>query len=132
MKDIIVNSIMTPDGTILKSRNRHDYVQYEDNNGELYVVDGGYDYLKRSGNVIPYTDLTLYDDDDFDLIRNSFDRYDKTTGSYTKVSDMSNEWLVNLIEYLRYQIGQEDSNFPLWIYITEVRHRNIELLINED
>lgn len=122
---------MTPDGTILKSRHRHDYVQYEDSNGELYMVDGGYDYLKRGRNVIPYTDLSLYDDDDFDLIRNSFDRYNKETGLYTKVSDMSDEWIVNLIDYLRYDINQEDSKFPLWIYIKEIRHRNIESLIDE-
>lgn len=130
MKNILVNSIMTPDGTILRSRHRHDFIGHEDKNGEFYMVDGGTDYLKRSTNVIPYIELSVYDTDDFDLIRNSLDRYDTRSDKFIKVSDMTNEWLVNLIDYLRYQIGQEDSDLPLWVYIKEVRHRNIETLIN--
>ena len=47
---IIRNSLITPDGTELISRHRHDYVEYTDANGKVYMVDGGTDYLKRSAN----------------------------------------------------------------------------------
>lgn len=47
---IIHNSLMTPDGTILVSRHRHDYQTYTDANGKWYMVDGGLDYLRRSAN----------------------------------------------------------------------------------
>ena len=32
-KQIIINQIRTPDGTLLKSMHRHDYVEYTDKNG---------------------------------------------------------------------------------------------------
>lgn len=48
---ILLNRIKTPDGTILTSYHRHDFVMYKDQNGKSYGVDGGTDYLKRIGYV---------------------------------------------------------------------------------
>lgn len=45
---IVLNRIRTPDGTILTSRTRNDYVTYTDDNGLKYMVDGGHDYLRRN------------------------------------------------------------------------------------
>lgn len=67
---ILANRIQTPDGTILQSFNRHDYKTYTDKNGHTYMVDGGYDYLRR--NVVheaPHTELSVYSDDPHDIIR---------------------------------------------------------------
>ena len=55
-RQIVLNSIMTPDGTVLISHHRHDYVTHLDKNGELYLVDGGTDYLKRFVNFEPFKD----------------------------------------------------------------------------
>lgn len=71
-RHLLVNAIITPDGTRIQSFNTHDYKSHKDLNGETYVVDGGLDYLKRSVNKIPYTECSLYSDDSFDLIRESF------------------------------------------------------------
>lgn len=59
-KQILLNSIRTPDGTVLVSRNRHDYRTHEDKNGEQYMVDGGNDYLRRWVNIEPYEELSVY------------------------------------------------------------------------
>jgi len=58
---ILLNRIKTPDGTILTSYNRHDYVEYKDTiTKEVLMVDGGTDYLRR--NMGTYEELSVYDD----------------------------------------------------------------------
>ena len=58
---ILLNRIQTPDGTILTSYNRHDYVEYKDTlTKEVLMVDGGTDYLRR--NMGTYEELSVYDD----------------------------------------------------------------------
>ena len=46
---LVYNAIRTPDGTVLVSHSRHDYVTYTDKNGHEYMVDGGLDYARRYG-----------------------------------------------------------------------------------
>lgn len=43
-KQVIANILITPDGTELVSRHRHDAVFYTDKNGKQYMTDGGVDY----------------------------------------------------------------------------------------
>jgi hypothetical protein len=58
---ILLNRIKTPDGTILTSYNRHNYVEYKDSiTKEVLMVDGGTDYLRR--NIGTYEELSVYDD----------------------------------------------------------------------
>lgn len=85
---ILVNKIRTPDGTILDSRHVHDYKTYEDDNGEVYMVDGGMEYLRRSVNLEPFEELSVSDDDDFTEIRQVF-----TWGTYGKAGDQPLEYV---------------------------------------
>lgn len=74
MENILVNMIRTPDGTVLQSRHRHDYVTYTDKNGLQYMVDGGLDYLRRNVHVMhPYEELSVYEEDPIEVIRERFD-----------------------------------------------------------
>ena len=58
---LLLNRIKTPDGTILTSYNRHDYVTHKDTlTKEILMVDGGTDYLRR--NMGTYEELSVYDD----------------------------------------------------------------------
>ena len=59
--NLILNALRTPDGTVIQSRHRHDYVTYTDANGKEYMVDGGLDYLRRSIHD-DQIDLSEYDD----------------------------------------------------------------------
>ena len=47
---MVRNALCTPDGTILRSRHRHDYVTHTDANGNEYMLDGGIDYVRCSAN----------------------------------------------------------------------------------
>ena len=79
---IIKNEMRTPDGTILRSRNRHDYVTHTDSkNGKLYMLDGGLDYVRSSANGDEEY-LTVTTDNTHDEIREAV-----TWGTYGKEGD---------------------------------------------
>jgi len=71
---IVRNAIQTPDGTVLNSRARHDYMSHEDANGHTYITDGGRSYLRRSVNEeAPATDLTVYLWHGHEAVREAYD-----------------------------------------------------------
>lgn len=66
----IYSAIKTPDGTILESRHRHDYVTHEDSlTGETYVLDGGTEYFRSSINNVAATNLSVFLEDGHDKVR---------------------------------------------------------------
>jgi hypothetical protein len=70
MAYLLYNAIVTPDGTILHSYSTHDYRSHVDAiTGETYINDGGNDYMRRSVNVVPATDVSLTSDDEHETIR---------------------------------------------------------------
>jgi hypothetical protein len=80
---ILANSIKTPDGTILFSRHRHDFVMHQDSvTGEEYGIDGGGEYLRRIGDVSKCEDLSITDKTPFEEVRKRFH-----WGSYGKNGD---------------------------------------------
>lgn len=65
----LYNAIKTPDGTIIESKHRHDFVCHKDKNGLTYCVDGGHDYAKRVFSNMNYEDLSIKDDGKFETRR---------------------------------------------------------------
>ena len=102
---IIVNQIRTPDGTVLRSMHRHDYVEYTDKNGLVYMVDGGTDYLRRNVHTdAPYEELTIYDNAPFEIIRENYCRGGRGKNgdqplTWVPISQMSDMWLAACISY---------------------------------
>lgn len=104
-RQIILNQIRTPDGTVIRSMHTHDYVTHLDKNGKTYMVDGGADYLRRNYHPdAPHEELTVYSDDPFERVRENLMRGGRGkdgTGPLTWVPlcKMSNEWVKACIEY---------------------------------
>ena len=71
-RKLVANRIKTPDGTILQSFYTHDYKTHLDKNGLTYMVDGGLEYLRRNIQEEPASELSVYSDDSFELIREAF------------------------------------------------------------
>ena len=102
-KRIICNSIKTPDGTILISHHVHDYKEHKDKKSkELYTIDGGREYLRRSVNKVPYKEMTIYDDAPFEIIRKVF--YWGTYGKvrrkklrYVALAKLKTEHILNIL-----------------------------------
>lgn len=83
MNTIIRNAMRTPDGTVIESKNRHDYCTHIDANGIEYMVDGGLDYIRRSMHADHSPeDLTVYLEDGHDKVREAL-----TWGTYGKNGD---------------------------------------------
>ena len=94
---ILSNRMRTPDGTILESKHRHDYVTHLDANGNEYMLDGGLDYVRVSANGDEEM-LTVYDDDPYEDIRGvvkwgTYGKNGDETLVHVRISDMSTQHL---------------------------------------
>jgi hypothetical protein len=72
LQQILCSKLITPDGTVLHSKHRHDYIEHTDANGEWYMLDGGLSYVKSSVNIVRGTYITITTEDSHDLIRDHF------------------------------------------------------------
>lgn len=100
---ILRNAIRTPDQTVIESHHRHDYVTHLDKNGEMYMVDGGLSYLKRSVNSEPAEDLTIYSNEPIEKIREGFrwgtyNKDGKGPLRYILLKDMSDAHIDNILK----------------------------------
>jgi hypothetical protein len=158
-KQIILNQIRTPDGTILKSMHRHDYVTYTDNNGHQYMVDGGSEYLRRNVNEtkknfllkiwifllkligkkwndpLLYTELSVYSDAPFEVIRENFHRGGRGKDgrqplTWVPMHQMSNEWIKACIRY-NAERGMTDC-FANKLYAQELEYRATNEIVIPD
>lgn len=126
-RELVLNRIRTPDGTILISRHRHDYVTYTDDNGLEYMVDGGTDYLRRTIQYeAPYKELSLYTDDPFEEIRKHYCRGGrgkdgKQPLKWIPIAEMSDEHLEATIQY-NLERNMESSTSTM-LYVKEQDYR---------
>ena len=121
-KQIVVNRIRTPDGTILTSRHVHDYVTYIDANSEEYMVDGGTDYLRRNVCKAPHEEISLYVDGSMPELREAF-----TWGTYgvdgdqpltwVKLKDMEIDHILNVLKIQTLEAWRRE------LFERELRHR---------
>lgn len=115
---ILFNAIKTPDGTIISSKHRHDYVDHKDEiTGKVYFVDGGADYLRRGGeDLSDCEELSITDKTPFFEIRQRFH-----WGSYgvngdeplktRRISELSNSHIQAIIENV---FKNKKSTFKSW------------------
>ena len=92
MSVILSSKMKTPDGTILESAFRHDYVTHTDANGKEYMLDGGCDYVRCAANGDGYL-LTIYTDYPHELIRlhakwGTYGKQSDQPLSYVAIADM--------------------------------------------
>jgi len=103
MRRILRNSIICPDGKELVSRHRYDFVVYYDKKKRCFGVDGGENYLKRTG--IGYTENSVIDDGKFETQRNVCEwgkNYDKSgkklkQTEWVKVKYLETEHIYNIL-----------------------------------
>lgn len=127
-KQLIYSAIKTPDGTILESKHRHDFVTHIDANGEYYQNDGGIDYFHRSVNKEEAEDLSLYSDSPHSIIREKISRGSRGKSGreelkYILLKDIDDDYLQAIIDYE--EINRPQNKF-LPIYRAEQKFRKNE------
>lgn len=103
MSKLLVNAIQCPDGTVIESIYRHDFVSHTQEDGRTYAVDGGLDYRRVLFCDGEFIDLCVYDDDSHEVKRDRF-----TWGTYgkngkdefkrVKLKNMSNDHIQAIID----------------------------------
>ena len=104
-RQLVYSAIQTPDGTILESLYTHDYVTHTDANGLEYMLDGGNEYQRYiTQPTAPFTNISLYMDDDFELIRQKVKRGGRGVDgrqplTFVPICEMNDGWLQASITY---------------------------------
>lgn len=117
--DIISRKIMTPDGTILETINKHDYVSHLDKNGECYIIDGGKHSFKSSINIIQPFDLSIYECSPHIVIREHF-KWTTLDNKILKLSEMEIDHIINILK-----TQTHISNSTINILTQEIAFRKI-------
>lgn len=134
LKHLICSRIKTPDGTILTSRHRHDFVQHYDVLADdTYFIDGGGDYFRTTVNKIPSSNVSIYSTSPFELIRENMYRgtFDKDGDRIWKpISKCSNEHLKNILTYNE-EHGVSDVYYT-WVIERELEYREDNKIIITD
>lgn len=127
-KFLVYSAIKCPDGTVLESKNRHDYQSHLDANGEMYVLDGGCEgYTRRSINIVEAEDISLYSDAPHEQIREVVCRGGRGVDGteplkYVLLKDVNDDWLQAIIDY---ETKNRPNNNFLAMYKNEKQFRKL-------
>ena len=128
MSQLLVNKIICPDGTVLESRHRHDYQEHEQEDGRVYLIDGGLDYQRIGFSDTKFTNCTYYVGDDHSKIREHFEwtRHMDADGNPLPVyevvllKDITDSHLDALIEWTKEDYPQYVND----LFVAEKEWRN--------
>jgi hypothetical protein len=122
---LIANRWMTPDGTVLWSKHRHDMVSHADANGKLYSIDGGTDYCRLLGCKEDLKDMCVYSNEPHSIKRQwflwgTYGKYGKGPMQYISLEKMDTGHLDAILRSQRLrphveEIIKTELNLRGWI-----------------
>lgn len=123
---------MTPDGTIIHSRDVHDYQEHDG-----YTVDGGNEYAKYSyppGCENKFEPLFLYENDDFDtkkekLLWGTYGKDGKQPFKWVKLINCEDDHLKALLKLHISDLYKNVIDTILEDRITEFRKQKLKKII---
>lgn len=138
MKQLLVNKIQCPDGTVLRSFSRHHFVEHTQEDGREYFVDGGIDYQRIGHSDDEYVNLAVYTDDPIELIREHFtwtSWYDKdgkplTTSETRLLKELTDSHVLNLIKFTKAR-PQVYPEYIVDVFVRESEFRCLTVDLDE-
>ena len=127
-KELVYNTLQTPDGTIIESKRKHDFVSYIDSiTDKMYFIDGGLDYVRSSNNGDEIY-LTIYSDQPYETVREfafraGFGKDGKEEYKITRFKDMTDNHLNGAIEYVS-KITKDSVHYQLLLKEQQYRIDN--------
>lgn len=130
MRQIILNSIRCPDGTVLVSNHRHDFQLHKQDDGREYFVDGGTCYQRIGFSDNEYKNISVYSDDPHEKIREVFGwtQYIDAEKRHLKkpkrllLKDMEDSHIKALVEFTSDQVRGYLPHIPV-IFQNEIDFR---------
>lgn len=128
-RKLLVNKIMCPDGTVLQSLHRYDFVEHTTSDGDYYFIDGGLEYQRYGGTHLDkVVNLAIYDTDPHTTIREEVvwgNRYDKDKNllpktRWIKIKDLTNDHLAGIYHHV--EVGTYSK-----IMLDEINYRGLNL-----
>jgi hypothetical protein len=124
---IIKNAIQTPDGTILHSEYRYDYITHIDTTNNVeYMRDGGTDYIRGAGS--PFIDLTVTTSSSHEDIREAFlwtsmldAEGNKIEPIQRKLSELEDNHVLSLVKWT----SEYYPDYIHWIIENEADYRGL-------
>lgn len=123
-RKILAKWVMAPDGTMLPSFYDHDFRIHKTDDGRITNVDGGTNSTYSHTSNWDVTEMTVYEDDHFEVIRRFFCRLNvgedgKKPYVWTPLFRMSDKWLSKVIDHEK----SIKAYSTLYLYIEEQRYR---------
>lgn len=125
---LLRNAIETPDGTILESNHTHDYKTHRDEiTHEIYMVDGGLSYLRRSVNKVPAKELSVSTAEPFHVQREVFKwgtygKDGKGPKKYVSLKDLELSHIRAILETQHHIVGSYVED----LFLKELQYRGME------
>lgn len=126
-RKLIAKWVMAPDGTMLPSFFWHDYRTHKMEDGRITTVDGGRNPIYNTDTNWEATNMSVYLDDPFEVIRRFFCRLHKGADgkqkpTWTPLFKMSDKWLDEVIILNRKLGKQLDTDISI-LYEKERMYR---------
>jgi hypothetical protein len=132
---IVASYLITPKGTMLHSKHRHDYVTLEED-GHFFMIDGGNEYVRYSKpEGLEGADLfTVHSDDKHEIIREFMKwgkNYDKDMNrlpetEWVLLKEITDDHLDGILTYL-----DETGRLPQYVLIFKTE-REFRKTLNND
>lgn len=132
---LIQNALRTPDGTIIVSRDVHDYVEHEG-----YFIDGGLEYSRVGwpvGGYHNYEPLFLYENDDFDLkkeclVWGTYGKDGKQPLKWVKFTECEDDHLKAILKMHISDLYKEAINVILEERVMKFRKEKLRKILNNE